>query len=120
MTPHLAPLVERDPFLFLSGQLPFDEHREISATEIGGQTRQVIANIAGVLRSANLTLDDVVKATVWLKNATDFAGFDAAYAECFGAHKPARSTVVCDLVLPAALIEIEVVATRPVVPTTHA
>jgi len=50
--------------------------------------------------------------TVWLKNPSDFAAFDAAYAECFGAHKPARSTVVSDLVLPAALIEIEVIVHR--------
>lgn len=112
MKPHLVPLVESDPFLFLSGQLPFDADQAISATDIDGQTRQVIDNIAAVLRTANLTLDDIVKATIWLKNAADFVAFDAAYAACFGAHKPARSTVVSDLVLPSALIEIEVIARR--------
>lgn len=113
MTPHLAPFVEHSPFVFLSGQLPFDANREISEPTIDGQTRQVIANIAHVLGTLGLTLDDVVKATVWLKNAPDFADFDAAYAACFGDHKPARSTVVSDLVLPAALVEIEAIAVRP-------
>ncbi|KRB82335.1 hypothetical protein ASE00_09680 [Sphingomonas sp. Root710] len=112
MTPHLAPFSASNPFLFLSGQLPLDASRQISAADIDGQTRQVIANITDVLRTEGLALDDVVKATVWLKNAGDFVAFDAAYAACFGAHKPARSTVVSQLVLPAALIEIEVIARR--------
>ncbi|WP_313804621.1 RidA family protein [Sphingobium sp.] len=110
MTPHLVASVESDSLLFLSGQLPFDADRTISAADIDGQTRQVLANIIAVLRPQGLTLDDVVKATVWLKNASDFAAFDAAYADCFGVHKPARSTVVSDLVVPSALIEIEVIA----------
>lgn len=116
--PHLVPVVDSDPFLFLSGQLPFDADRQISAPDIEGQTRQIIANIEDVLKSIDLSLGDVVKTTVWLKNAADFMKFDAAYAECFGAHMPARSTVVCDLVLPAALIEIEAIARRPASTTT--
>lgn len=112
MTPHLMPFVERDRLLFLSGQLPFDANREISALDIAGQTRQVIRNIEDLLKAQDLSLDDIVKTTIWLTNAADFAAFDAAYAACFGAHKPARSTVVSQLVLPGALIEIEAVACR--------
>jgi 2-iminobutanoate/2-iminopropanoate deaminase len=112
MTPHLVPFAEGGSLLFLSGQLPFDANREIASSDIDGQTRQVLANVASVLAGEQLTLDDVVKATVWIKDAADFPGFDAAYAVCFGAHKPARSTVVSDLVLPSALIEIEVIARR--------
>lgn len=113
MKPHFVPAVESGPFLFLSGQLALDSAMQIAASDIEGQTRQVIANIAGVLEPYGLSLDDVVKTTVWLKNAADFIQFDAAYAECFGAHKPARSTVVSELVLPSALIEIEAVVRRP-------
>jgi len=112
MMPHLVAFAESDSLLFLSGQLPFDANRAISSADIDGQTRQVLANIADVLGPEGLSLSDVVKATVWLKNAADFMAFDAAYAACFGAHKPARSTVVSDLVLPSALIEIEVIARR--------
>lgn len=113
MTPHLVPVAVSDPFLFLSGQLPFDANRAIAAGGIDGQTRQVIANIAAVLATMNLSLDDIVKTTVWIKDAADFVGFDTAYAACFGAHRPARSTVVSDLVIPSALIEIEAIARRP-------
>ncbi|HET8611804.1 MAG TPA: RidA family protein [Sphingomonas sp.] len=112
MTLHLASFTESESLLFVSGQLPFDAGGGISASDIGGQTRQVLANIAGVLQSAGLSLSDIVKTTVWLKNAADFVAFDSAYAESFGEHRPARSTVISDLVLPAALIEIEAIARR--------
>ncbi|MBB4630816.1 RidA family protein [Sphingosinicella soli] len=118
MTPHLAPIVERDSLIFLSGQLPFDANREISSADIDGQTRQVIANLAEVLRAADLSLNDILKTTVWLKNSSDFVAFDAAYAACFGSHKPARSTVVSELVVPAALVEIEAIASRSITPRT--
>jgi enamine deaminase RidA (YjgF/YER057c/UK114 family) len=54
----------------------------------------------------------VVKATVWLAKAADFAAFNESYAAAFGETRPARSTVVCPLVLPEALIEIEAIARR--------
>jgi 2-iminobutanoate/2-iminopropanoate deaminase len=111
--PHLSPATEAGSLVFLSGQLPFDENRTISATDIAGQTVQTIKNIAQVLSRLNLTLNDVVKATVWLKDPADFLAFDAAYAAAFGSHAPARSTVVSALVLPQALVEIEVIAHRP-------
>lgn len=112
-TPHLAPFTEAGSLVFLSGQLPFDATRSISSTDIGGQTEQVLSNIATVLGQAGLTLADVVKTTVWLRNAADFAAFNDSYAACFGAHRPARSTVVSELVVAEALIEIEAVAQRP-------
>lgn len=110
--PHLAPLTEAGDFLFLSGQLPFNRDRAIASSGIEEQTTQVMENITGVLAGAGLTLADVVKATVWLKRASDFVGFNESYARAFGHHKPARSTVVSDLMVPAALVEIEVIARR--------
>lgn len=110
MTPHLTLLTESDPFIFVSGQLPLDSNYNISSLDIDGQTRKVIANIADALQSVGLSLTDIVKTTVWLKNASDFQAFDAAYAKCFGECRPARSTVVSELVLPSALVEIEAIA----------
>lgn len=111
--PHLSLWTEANGLVFLSGQLPFDENRAISATDIEGQTTQTILNIGQVLGQTGLVLTDIVKATVWLKNASDFTGFNDVYADAFGSHAPARSTVIGDLVLPQALVEIEVVARRP-------
>jgi 2-iminobutanoate/2-iminopropanoate deaminase len=110
--PHLSPWTNAGSLVFFSGQLPFDENRTISARDIAGQTAQTIENIVSTLAQAGLTLADIVKATVWLKNASDFPAFNESYALAFGAHAPARSTVVGDLVLPEALVEIEVVAQR--------
>lgn len=111
--PHLSSWTEAGSFVFLSGQLAFDEKRTLSATDIDGQTAQTIKNIVQVLSQAGLTLADTVKVTVWLKNAADFPAFNESYARAFGSHAPARSTIVSQLVLPQALVEIEVVARRP-------
>jgi 2-iminobutanoate/2-iminopropanoate deaminase len=112
MTPHLKPWISAGPIVYLSGQLAFDADRNISAPDIVSQTRQVLENIATVLRDADLSPSDVVKTTVWLRNGADFSGFDAAYASFFGQHRPARSTVVANLVLEEALVEIEAIAYR--------
>jgi 2-iminobutanoate/2-iminopropanoate deaminase len=120
MNPHLAPWVGADSLVLLSGQMGFDANRAISATDVAGQTRQTLANIATVLADANLTVKDVVKTTVWLKDPADFLAFDAAYAVFFGEHRPARSTVIADLVLSAALVEIEAIACRPCARTADA
>lgn len=111
--PHYSPYVDTGSLVFVSGQLPFDASRTISATDIVGQTRQVLRNLESVLREAGLDLAHVVKTTVWLAKAADFAAFNETYAAVFGELPPARSTVVCSLVLPEALIEVEAFAKRP-------
>jgi 2-iminobutanoate/2-iminopropanoate deaminase len=111
--PHLAAATEAGALVFLSGQLPFDANRTLAATDIAGQTTQVMKNIEAVLSSAGLDLSHIVKTSVWLCDAADFAGFNDAYAACLGDHRPARSTVVSQLVVPGALVEIEAIARRP-------
>ena len=77
------------------------------------QTRRTFENILKVLNERGLGLNDIVKATIWLTDTDDFAAFNDAYAEILGDHKPARSTVCSALMLPDALVEIEVVAALP-------
>jgi 2-iminobutanoate/2-iminopropanoate deaminase len=108
--PHLAKWTEAQGLVFVSGQLPHDASRQVVGTEIEAQTAQALANLDIVLNDAGLDRSCVVKTTVWIRAAGDFSGFDAAYANFFGVHRPARSTVVCDLVAPKALVEIEAVA----------
>ena len=98
--------------VFLSGQIAFDRDGNITAPDIEGQTRQVLQNISALLADCGCTLDDVVNATVWLRNEGDFAQFNRVYAEHFSAIPPARSTVISDL-LAGALVEIAVVALLP-------
>lgn len=110
--PHLSQWTEAGSLVFVSGQLAFDARRTISTNDIGAQTRQAVRNIELVLGEAGLGLRDVVKTTVWLAKAADFAAFNESYAAAFGETAPARSTVVSSLVLPEALVEIEAVARR--------
>jgi 2-iminobutanoate/2-iminopropanoate deaminase len=111
--PHLAPFVDAGDLVFLSGQMAFGADGKMSEAGVGGQTEQVLANVRSVLASANLTLADVVKSTVWLTRAEDFPAFNEAYAKIFDFVRPARSTVISALAHPQALVEIEVVARRP-------
>ena len=98
-------------FIFLSGQVG----RKHDATDledgVANQTRQAILNIKAVLAEKNLTLDNVVKSTVFLADMNDFADMNAVYAEFFDEDTaPARSTVqVAGLPLNADM-EIEVMA----------
>lgn len=79
---------------------------------MSAQTRQAIANLQAVLAEAGATLADVAKTTVWLTDLSNFAEFNAVYAEAFGDSLPARSTVTSALAIPGALVEIEAIASR--------
>ena len=63
-----------------------------------------------LLQAESLSVQDIIKVTVWLTDTADFGGFNAAYSEFFGDHRPARSTVRSDLMLPGARVEIEAIA----------
>ena len=74
--------------------------------------RQVFRNLSAVLAAANLTLQDVVKTTVFLKDMDDFTAMNAAYADCFDGHTPARTTVQVAKNPLDARVEIECFARR--------
>jgi 2-iminobutanoate/2-iminopropanoate deaminase len=109
----LSKAVRAGDFVMLSGQLGLDVNGSLVGDDIETQTTQCLHNIREILREAGCTLDQVVKSTVWLVNRDDFGRFNAIYASHFPAHPPVRSTVVCGLVLPGALVEIEVIAYAP-------
>ena len=75
---------------------------------------QVLANIAAVLGDCGATLADVAKTTVFVTDLGDFAAMNAVYAEAFGDHKPARSTVQVAALPLGAQVEIEAWVYRPV------
>ena len=82
-------------FLVTSGQVPFDPKTgEFVPGGIQEQTRQVLTNVKAILEAAGLTMDNVVKTTVFLQNMSDFAAMNAVYAEFFTEGQyPARSAV---------------------------
>lgn len=108
----LSNVVEAGGFLFVSGQLPFGPDGAIVQGDAAEQTRVALTRLAAALQSVGAEMENVVKTTVWLTDARDFADFNAAYREFFPDAPPARSTVVSALVLDAR-VEIEAVAWRP-------
>jgi 2-iminobutanoate/2-iminopropanoate deaminase len=110
--PPFSKAVRAGDFVFLSGQVPMGADGKIVAGGIEAETEQSIANIKAILGSLGLSLKDVVKATVWLKDAHEFAAFNRVYVKHFGEALPARSTVESTLMVDCK-IEIEVVAYAP-------
>lgn len=100
-------------FVFLSGQLGMGADGKLVGDDVATQTKQTLENIKGLLGEAGCGLSDVVKATVWLVNTGDFAAFNKVYAGYFPDNPPPRSAVCSSLMLPGALVEIEVVAFSP-------
>lgn len=103
--------VRANGFVFLSGQIPLDPGTgTVESGSVTNQTRRIFENIKAVLEAAGLTLDHVVKTTVFLRNMSEFAEMNEVYGSYFGAHPPARSTVEVSRLPRDVSVEIEVVA----------
>ena len=96
--------------IFTSGQIALKLDGEFVAGGVEAQARQVLQNLAAILKEAGATLQDAVKTTIFLADMGDFAAVNEIYAAAFGAHKPARSTVQVAKLPKGALVEIEVIA----------
>ena len=99
-------------FIFLSGQLGVDPATgDFAEGGVEAQTRQAFENIKAVLAEAGLTMDAVVKTTVFLQDMNDFAAMNGVYASYFteGSY-PARSAVQVAKLPKGGLVEIESIA----------
>src|SRR5450432_4284095 len=105
-----SPAVRAGDFIFVSGQVSIDPATNQAVKgDIKVETRQVLNNIKGILEGAGASMAEVVKCSVFLAKASDFAAMNEVYAEFFGEDKPARSTIVCVFVADI-LVEIDCVA----------
>lgn len=107
-------IVGFDKLVFVSGMVGRNpDTEEISTTDIGEQTRQTLTNIAVQLDQAGLSLENVLKATVFITDMGLFQKMNQVYKTFFESGLPARSCVqVTALPDPEALVEIEVIAHR--------
>jgi 2-iminobutanoate/2-iminopropanoate deaminase len=97
----------------VAGQVPVDPTTDkISPGDIRHETRLVLNNIKRILEGAGASLADVVRVGVYLADGSEFAAMNEVYAEFFGVHKPARTTIVCKFVAEIK-VEIDCVAYRP-------
>ena len=103
--------IRANGLLFLSGQIPIEPETGNVPDGIEAQTQQVLKNMSAILTSVNLSTENVVKTTIFLKNMDDFATVNAIYATYFPINPPARSTVQIARLPKDVLIEIEAIAT---------
>lgn len=98
-------------FLFSSGQIAIDPATgQVIEGDVAAQTERVMKNLAAILKAAGLSLQKVVKTTVFLKSMGDFATMNEIYGRHFGEHRPARSTVEVARLPKDVMVEIDVIA----------
>ena len=103
--------IRANGFLFVSGQVGFDPQTgEFAGNDVRSQTERVLENLKTILEAAGVTLNHVVKTTVFLEDMNDFPAMNEVYAKYFGAAPPARSTVQAARLPKDALVEIDVIA----------
>ena len=104
--------VETDDLLFLTGQIGKDHKKgQLVFGGIEEETKQTIENIKAVLEHHKLTIDNVVKCTVILKDINDFKAFNSVYTQYF-TKKPARTTFAASSLAGGARIEIDIIAAK--------
>src|SRR5258708_40195685 len=103
--------VKANGIIYASGQIPLDPATgNLVAGDFSTHARRVFDNLAAVLRAAGSDFSLVTNATVYLTDLANFQALNAIYAEYFGAHKPARSTVGVAQLPKGATVEIDLIA----------
>jgi 2-iminobutanoate/2-iminopropanoate deaminase len=97
--------------LFVSGQGPIDPKTgKMIEVDIEKQTRQTLQNIKAIVEASGLTMSDVVKVSVFLKDASDFPKMNEVYKTFFQEGPPTRTTIQAEFVTAGMLIEIDAIA----------
>lgn len=104
--------IDAGAFVYVSGQIPVNPATGTMPEGIKAQTAQSLDNVCAILKEAGLTINDVVKTTVFLADMSLFADMNEVYGSRFAAPYPARSAVAVKELPKQALVEIEVIAVR--------
>jgi 2-iminobutanoate/2-iminopropanoate deaminase len=97
--------------VYCAGQIPLDPKTgQIVSGGIDAQTRRVLDNVTAVLSADGLTLENIVKTTIFLMDLNDFQTVNEIYGSYFNQQPPARSTVQVAGLPKGARVEIEVIA----------
>jgi len=110
-----SPAVRAGDFIFVSGQGPNDPvTNQMSFGDIKHETRVVLNNVKRILEGCGASMADVVKCSVFLSDGKDFAAMNEIFAEFFGDHKPARTTVEAKFAVPQMKVEIDCIAYKKI------
>ncbi|MCR4434539.1 MAG: RidA family protein [Clostridiales bacterium] len=97
--------------LFISGQLPIDPATGVLAgNDIASQTQQALKNVKSIVEASGMTMDDLVKVTVYLSDMENFSKMNEVYATFFQKDYPARAAAEVSRLPKDALVEIEAIA----------
>jgi aminoacrylate peracid reductase len=114
-----SPAVKAGGFIYVSGTLAQDDRGAVAGKgDVAAQTRRIIERMRDVLGAAGSSLEQVVAVTVYLKSASDFQAMNDAYRTFWPKDPPTRTTVIADLVLADALVEMTMVAVPAGAPRT--
>ena len=103
--------IKTNGLVFTSGQIPLDPATgEMVTGDFAAQVRRVFENLAAVLRESGSGFDRVIRATVFVTDLANFQTLNGIYAEYFGNHKPARTTVQVAALPKGAGVEIDLIA----------
>jgi 2-iminobutanoate/2-iminopropanoate deaminase len=109
-----SPAVRAGDFIYVSGQGPIDPATDkLSPGDIKHQTMLTLGNIRSILEVCGATPADIVKCSVFLLDASEFHQMNEVYAQFFGNHRPARTTVEAKFHTAEMRIEIDCVAYKP-------
>lgn len=105
--------IEKDGFLFISGQIPIDPSTsKVVEGGITEQTLQVMKNIEAILKSAGYNFADVVKSTCLLSDMANFAAMNEVYGRYYFENPPARAAFAVKELPLGVLVEIETIAIK--------
>ena len=96
--------------VFVSGQLGVDTEGNLVEGGIAAQTEQVMQNLSAILEAAGTSLQNVLKASIFLADLGDFQAMNEVYGSHMGAEPPARATFQVAALPSGVLVEIEVIA----------
>ena len=98
--------------LYCSGQIALDIDGNLQNSNIEDETFQIFKNINAILNEVNMTFENIVKSTIFLKNMDDFSTVNTIYAKYFKSNPPARETVEVSRLPKNVNIEISVIAVK--------
>jgi 2-iminobutanoate/2-iminopropanoate deaminase len=106
-----SPAVKAGGFVYVSGQVAVDTStNQLSLGDVQHETRLILNNTKRILEGAGASMAQVIKCNVYLAKGSDFGAMNEVYAEFFGEHKPARTTIVCQFAMPELKVEIDCIA----------